>query len=169
MKKVWVSFFLMSFFALIMANANAEGLKLAVVDMQVILQKAPQIAKINESLNKQFKGRQDKIIEAQRNLEDETKNLEKNASIMKSEDRNNLEKKIMTDRNDVQTMVTTFQKDLSKQQSESLHGFSQQLDTVVSKLASKTGLDLVIQKGSTLYAKSELDITQQVLDALKKA
>lgn len=159
---------LASLFTLLAANAYADGVKLAVVDMQAVLQKAPQIAKINESLTKDFKGRQDQIVQAQHNLQNETQNLEKNAAVMKNNDRANLEKKIMMDRNNVQSMVTSFQKDLSKRQSESLHGFSQQLDNVVSKLASQSGVDLVIQKGSTLYAKSNLDITQQVLDALRK-
>ncbi len=149
-------------------TTNSDQIKLAVVDMQAVLQKAPQIAKINDSLTKQFKGRQDKIMRAQRDLQAATQNLEKNAAVMKADERTNLENKIMTDRNNVQTMVASFQKDLSKQQSESLHAFSQQLDSVVSKLASQTGYDLVIQKGSTLYAKSNLDITPQVLDALRK-
>jgi outer membrane protein len=157
---------LASLFTLLAANAHAD-VKLAVVDMQAVLQKAPQIEKINKNLTAQFKGRQDKIIQAQHDLQNETQNLEKNAAVMKPDERNTLEKKIMTDRNNVQTMVASFQKDLSKQQSDSLHGFSQQLDSVVSKLAEKTGVDLVIQKGSTLYAKSGMDITQQVLDALK--
>ena len=159
---------LASLFTLLAANAHAD-VKLAVVDMQAVLQKAPQIAKINDSLTKQFKGRQDQIVQAQHNLQNETQNLEKNAAVMKVDERANLEKKIMMDRNNVQSMVASFQKDLSKQQSDSLHGFSQQLDNVVSKLASQGGLDLVVQKGSTLYAKSDLDITQQVLDALRKA
>ncbi|MES2998822.1 MAG: OmpH family outer membrane protein [Pseudomonadota bacterium] len=150
------------------ASIDTARLKLAVVDMQAVLQKAPQISKINETLTRQFKGRQDKIMQAQRDLQHETQDLEKNAAVMKNGERDNLEKKIMTDRNNVQTMVASFQKDLSKQQSESLHGFSQQLDSVVSKLASQTGVDIVIQKGSTLYAKSDMDMTPQVLDALKK-
>lgn len=167
MRKVWL-LSLASLLTLLAANAQADGVKLAVVDMQAVLQKAPQIEKINKSLTAQFKGRQDKIMQAQRDLQTETQNLEKNAAIMKTDDRTKLENKIMTDRNNVQTMVASFQKDLSKQQSESLHGFSQQLDSVVSKLAAQTGFDLVIQKGSTLYAKGDLDITQQVLDALKR-
>jgi outer membrane protein len=167
MKKVFLLSFA-SLVTLLAANAYADGIKLAVVDMQAVLQKAPQIAKINESLTRQFKGRQDQLIQAQRNLQNETQNLEKNAAVMKQDDRNSLENKIMTDRNNVQTMMASFQKDLSKKQSDSLHDFSQQLDGVVSKLAAQTGVDLVIQKGSTLYAKNDLDITQQVLDALKK-
>ncbi|WP_126322805.1 OmpH family outer membrane protein [Candidatus Rickettsiella viridis] len=167
MKKVCL-LSLASLFTLIAANAQAD-VKLAVVDMQAVLQKAPQIAKINDSLTKQFKGRQDQIVQAQHNLQSETQNLEKNAAVMKVDERANLEKKIMTDRNNVQSMVASFQKDLSKQQSDSLHSFSQQLDSVVSRLASQSGFDLVVQKGSTLYAKSDLDITQQVLDALRKA
>ncbi|MDQ8039529.1 MAG: OmpH family outer membrane protein [Rickettsiella sp.] len=160
---------LVSLVMVLTTNAYAEGVKLAVVDMQAVLQKAPQIAKINDSLTKQFKSRQDKIIQEQHNLQTEAQNLEKNAAVMKTEERTKLENKIMTDRNNVQSMVASFQKDLSKQQSDSLHGFSQQLDSVVSKLAGQMGIDLVIQKGSTLYAKDDLNITSQVLDALKKA
>lgn len=169
MNKVCLVSIMALFISSLALSAHAEGLKLAVVDMQIILQKSPQIAKINESLTKQFKGRQDKILQAQRDLKSETDNLEKNAAVMKTDQRNTLENKVMTDRNNVQTMIASFQKDLSKQQSESLHGFSQQLGGVMSKLATQSGYDLVIQKGSTLYAKNDLDITQQVLDALKRA
>jgi len=169
MKKVWLLSVASLFSCFLAVNANADNLKLAVVDMQAVLQKAPQIAKINEGLTKGFKGRQDSIVSAQRNLQNETENLEKNAAVMKPDERANLEKKIMTDRNNVQTMMASFQKDLSKQQSDSLHSFSQQLDGVVGKLAAQSGIDLVLQKGSTLYAKNDLDITAQVLDALKRA
>lgn len=154
---------------LLTVSAQAEEVKLAVVDMQVVLQKAPQIAKINEALTRQFKGRQDSIVKEQNALRKEAENLQKNAAVMNAADRSALENKLMTDENKVKSMVASFQSDLSKQQSESLHGFSQQLDGVVSKVAAQSGYDLVIQKGSTLYAKNNLDITQQILDALKRA
>jgi outer membrane protein len=154
---------------LLTVSAQAEEVKLAVVDMQVVLQKAPQIAKINEALTRQFKGRQDSIVKEQNALRKEAENLQKNAAVMNAADRSTLENKLMTDENKVKSMVASFQSDLSKQQSESLHGFSQQLDGVVSKVAAQSGYDLVIQKGSTLYAKNNLDITQQILDALKRA
>jgi outer membrane protein len=154
---------------LLSVSAQADEVKLAVVDMQVVLQKAPQIAKINDALTRQFKGRQDSIVKAQNELQKEASNLQKNATIMEAHERTSLESKLMTDQNNVKSMVASFQSDLSKQQSESLHGFSQQLDSVVSKVAAQSGYDLVIQKGSTLYAKNNLDITQQILDALKRA
>lgn len=143
--------------------------KLAVVDMQVVLQKAPQIAKINESLTRQFKGRQDSIVKQQNDLKKEASELQKNGAVMKADQRSALENRVMTDENRVKSMIAAFQKDLSKQQSESLHNFSMQLQTVVSKIAGQSGIDLVIQKGSTLYAKNDLDITNQILEALKKA
>lgn len=153
---------------LLILPAHADQLKLGVVDMQVILQKAPQISKINEALTRQFKGRQDSIVKAQGDLQKEAEDLKKNAAVMQADKRSNLENKLMIDRNKVNSMIAAFQKDLSKQQSESLHSFSQQLDGVVSKVAEQSGYDLVIQKGTTLYAKNNLDITQQVLDALKR-
>lgn len=143
--------------------------KLAVVDMQVVLQKAPQIAKINEALTRQFKGRQDSIVKQQNDLKKEATELQKNGAVMKADQRSALEDRVMTDENRVKSMIAAFQKDLSKQQSKSLHNFSMQLETVVSKIAGQSGIDLVIQKGSTLYAKNDLDITNQILEALKRA
>ncbi|MFZ0219290.1 MAG: OmpH family outer membrane protein [Candidatus Aquirickettsiella sp.] len=154
---------------LLAVSAQADEVKLAVVDMQVVLQKAPQIAKINDALTRQFKGRQDSIVKAQKELQKEASSLQKNAAVMKADERNTLENKLMIDERDLKVMEASFQRDLSKQQSESLHNFSQQLGSVVSKVAGQSGYDLVIQKGSTLYAKNNLDITQQILDALKRA
>ena len=154
---------------LLSLSVHADEAKLAVVDMQVILQKAPQISKINDALTRQFKGRQDSIVKAQNELQKEAENLQKNAAVMQADKRSNLENKLMIDRNNVNSMIAAFQKDLSKQQSESLHSFSQQLESVVSKVAAQSGYDLVIQKGSTLYAKNNLDITQKILDVLKRA
>ncbi|EDP46986.1 OmpH family outer membrane protein [Rickettsiella grylli] len=153
---------------LLTLTAQAEEIKLAVVDMQAVLQRAPQIAKINDALTRQFKGRQDSIMKAQNELQKEASNLQKNAAVMKADERSVLENKVMTDQNKVKSMIAAFQKDLSKKQSESLHSFSQELDGVVNKVATQSGYDVVLQKGSTLYAKNNLDITQQVLDALKK-
>lgn len=168
MNKICLVSTVMLMTGLLSVSAQADELKLAVVDMQAVLQKAPQIAKINDALTHQFEGRQNSIVKAQDELQKEANNLQKNAAVMKPEERDNLEHKLMTDRNNVNSMITCFQKDLSKQQSESLHGFSQQLDSVVSKLAVEGHFDVVIQKGSTLYAKSDLDITPKVLEALKK-
>jgi outer membrane protein len=148
---------------------HADELKLAVVDMQAILEKAPQISKINAALTRQFKGRQDNIVKAQEKLKADADNLQKNAAVMEARKRSDLENQLMIDRNNVNTMITAFQRDLSKQQSDSLQSFSKQLGGVVSKVATQSGYDLVIQKGSTLYAKNDLDITQQILDALKRA
>ncbi|MCH9755447.1 MAG: OmpH family outer membrane protein [Gammaproteobacteria bacterium] len=169
MNKVYLVSIVALMTSLLAISARAAEVKLAVVDMQAVLQKAPQIAKINEALTRQFKGRQDSIVKAQNELQKEASNLQKNAAVMKADERNILENKLMTDQNKVKSMIASFQSDLSKKQSESLHSFSQQLDGVVSKVAVQSGYDLVIQKGSTLYAKNDLDITQQVLDALKRA
>lgn len=143
--------------------------KLAVVDMQVVLQKAPQIAKINEALTRQFKSRQESIVKEQNHLQAEASELQKNGAVMTPAKRNELQENVMTDQNKVKTMVAAFEKELSKQQSESLHGFSLILQKVVSKVAEQSGYDVVLQKGSTLFTKNDLDITNQILEALKKA
>jgi len=168
MKKILlsvVSTVVLSFFAM---TASADNLKVGVVDMQQILQKAPQITTINEQLTKQFKPRQDKIVAAQKTLQDEINNLNKNGAVMNVKDRNKLQDKVIQDRSDLQGTIVTFQRDLSTAQNQSLQSFNTQLNAVVGDIAKKNMLDIVIQRASTLYAKDSLDVTKQVLDELSK-
>lgn len=168
MKKILLSVVSAVVLSLFAMTASADNLKVGVVDMQQILQKAPQITVINEQLTKQFKPRQDKIVAAQKALQDEINNLNKNGAVMNVKDRNKLQDKVIQDRSDLQGTIVTFQRDLSNAQNQSLQTFNTQLGAVVGDIAKKNMLDIVIQRASTLYAKDSLDITKQVLDELNK-
>lgn len=158
---------LLALLALPLNQVCAQELKLAIVDMQVVLQNAPQIAKLNDQLAKQFKPRQESILQAKKNLETQVNNLEKNGAVLDDKEREKLKNRIITDRNNLQTTLTAYQNDFSQAQNKSLQTFSKQLDKAVNSVAQKDHLDLVLQKGGVLFAKSGLDITQQVLLALK--
>jgi outer membrane protein len=158
---------LLALLALPLSRVCAQELKLAIVDMQVVLQNAPQIAKLNDQLTKQFKPRQESILQAKKNLEAQVNNLEKNGAVLDDKEREKLKNRIITDRNSLQTTLTAYQNDFSQAQNKSLQTFSKQLDKAVTSVAQKDHLDLVLQKGGVLFAKSGLDITQEVLLALK--
>ncbi len=159
--------FLITSMLLVACFAQASEVKLAVVDMQVILQKAPQVSEINNKLTSKFEPRKKTILQAQKTLKEEVDNLNKNSAVLGTKEREQLKNKIITDRNNLQTMIVSFQRDYSQVQNQSLQAFSKQLERAVGTVAKKSNIDLVLQKGVILFSREGLDITQQVLLALK--
>lgn len=150
------------------ANADTTSLKIGVIDVQQIMQKSPQVAAMNQSLSKQFKPRQEKIIAAQKSLQDEVDKLNKNGATMSAADKSKLQDQITNDRNTVQNMVIGFQHDLQAAQSQDMQSFMSSLVTAVNSVAKSGGYDLILQRNGVPYVGSNLDVTSQVLDALKK-
>lgn len=150
------------------AATETSGLKVAVVDMQQVLQKASQIKTINNQLTNQFKPRQDKIVAQQKTLQDETNKLEKEGSVMSPADRGKLQDKIIKERADLQGIAIAFQRDVSAAQNQAMQGFMNKFTSAVSKVAKAGNYDLVMQRSGVPYVKEDLDITKQVLDELNK-
>lgn len=74
-----------------------------------------------------------------------------------------------------QKLVTEYQRqgqEVQLQQREREQAFLKKmrprLDVVIRDLIEKGGYDVVLNKQSTIYAKPELDITEQVVDLLNK-
>lgn len=152
--------------ALSCAFAANETQKIAVINMQQILQQAPQVVKIKQSLENQFKPDESKIESLQSNLKSNVDKFKRNSAIMKAGDRNVLEKQIMGQQQQLQTMQLTFQQKAKDAQSKALASFFQLVNTAVAKIANKNNYDLVLIKNSTAYASNKFDITKQVLKAL---
>ncbi len=149
------------------AAPAGTNLKIGVIDVQQILQKSPQIATINAQLTKDFKPRQDKIVAAQKDLQAQADKLNKNANVMGDADRNKLQDQIIAEKANVQGMAISFQRDLSQAQSKAMQDFMNQLTQVVNGVAKKSNYDLILQRAGVPYANNSLDITNEVLDALK--
>lgn len=168
MKKSLLSSLLAAALLLVTAGAGADGLKIAVIDLQTILQKSSQVKVINDKLTSQFKPRQDKIIAAQKSLQAEMDRLDKNGTTMAAADRNKLQDQIITDKANLQGMAIAFQRDLSAAQNQSLQDFMNQLNKVVTGIAQTNKYDLVLQRNGVPYVSSNLDISNQVLTELNK-
>ncbi len=149
------------------AAAADASLKIGIVDMQQIIQKSPQLATINDQLNKQFKARQDKVIAAQKNLQAETDKYNRNSATMSSADRTKAQDQITADHASTQSMMVDFQRDLNTAQNQAMQTLIGQVTGVVSKIAKAGNYDLILQRAAAPYANNDMDITDQVLAGMK--
>ncbi len=153
---------------LLTATCVSADIKLGVVDLQQVMQKSTQITTINNQLTKQFQPRQQKILAAQKSLQTEIEQLNRNSATMTETDRNKLQDQVIADRANVQGMMLAFQRDVNTAQNEAMKKFMAQLNTIVSNIAKAGNYDLVLQRAGIPFVKNELDITSQVVDGLNK-
>jgi outer membrane protein len=150
------------------ATTTAASPVIAVVNVQQIFQQSPKIADLNKKLQAQFKGRQEKLIAAQKSLQDELDKFKKEATTMSQKDKDDMQKKIVDDQTNLSKDANAFQQDLSKEQNKIMKGVLSQLNDIISSIAKKNGYTLVLDSQAVVYAAESTDITKQVSGAFDK-
>ncbi len=141
---------------------------IAVVNVQQIFQQSPKIADLNKKLQGQFKGRQEKLIAAQKSLQDEMDTFKKESTTMSQKDKDAMTKKIGDDQASLSKDATTFQQDLSKEQNKIMKGVLSQLNEIIQGIAKKNSYTLVLDAQAVVYAADSADITKQVAGEFDK-
>ncbi len=149
-------------------SAVPSALKIGVIDVRTTIQKSPQIAEINSQLTKVFKPREVKIVNFQTSLKVDEDKLQKDGGQMTDADRNALRDKIVTERANLQAMITSFQQDLDTAQSSAMQKLLSQIAMIVNDIAKQQHFDLVLQGDNVPYVVDRLNITNQVLQALSQ-
>ena len=142
--------------------------KIAVVNMQQVLQQSPKVAELSTKLQNQFKARQQKLDVAQKSLQDELDKFKKDSATMSDKDRDAMQKKITDDRASLVKDVVAFQQDLNKEQGKVMQGILGQLNDIISKVAKQNNYSLVLDAQAVVYATDAADITKQVSKAFNE-
>lgn len=144
------------------ATTAAPGLKVAVVNVQQVLQQSPRVSQISKNLETQFKARQAKIGEQQKALQDQLDKFKKESPTMSQKDREDMQKKIAADRSELVKQVVSYQQDLQKEQNKIMQGILTDLNSIVSVIAKKQSYSLVLDSQAVIYASDGADITKEV-------
>lgn len=144
------------------AASDATQPNIAVVNVQQVFQQSPKIAELNKKLQNQFKPRQDKLVAAQKTLQDEVDKFKKESPTMSQKDKDALQKKIVDDQSSLAKDASAFQQDLSKEQSKIMKGVLAELNGVISGIAKQNNYTMVLDSQAVIYANDSADITKDV-------
>ena len=145
------------------ASAEQPGqIKIAIVNVQQILQQSPRVADLSKKLESQFKPRQTKIGDEQKALQDELDKFKKEEPTLTQKDRDATQKKIASERADLVKQVVAYQQDLQKEQNKIMQSILSDLNGIVTDLAKKDGYPLVLDSQAVIYAIGGNDITKEV-------
>lgn len=150
------------------AAPTATSLKIGVIDVRTAIQKSPQLSTINSDLTKVFKPREVKIVDAQATLKADEDKLQKRGPTMNDSDRSALRDKIITERANLQAMITAFQQDLDSAQNNAMQKLLSQIAMIVNDIAKQEKYDLILQGDNVPYVVDRLNITTEVLQQLSK-
>jgi len=147
--------------------ATNASLNIGVIDLAAVLQQSSDAKAAGDQLKKEFQPRQQKIVEGQNQLQKDQDQLRRNGSVMSSGDLQALQTKISTEGRDLQQLQQNYMQDLRTAQSQAMQKVLAQVDQVVQKVAKQNNYDLIVQKNAVAYSDSKVDVTNQVIDAMK--
>lgn len=150
------------------AVVATQPFKVAVVNVQQVLQQSPRVAQLSKKLESQFKDRQTKINNEQKNLQDEMEKLKKETPTMSAKNRDAMQAKISADRANLVKEVVAYQKDLQTEQNKVMQSILADLNGIVSGIAKTQNYSLVLDSQAVIFAANGNDITKEVSDKFNK-
>lgn len=143
-------------------TTQAGDLKVAVVNVQQVLQQSPRVAQLSKKLESEFKERQAKIGEEQKGLQDMMDKFKQESPTMSAKDKDAMQKKITSERSALVAKVVAYQQDLQKSQTKIMQGVLSDLNGVVTAIAKSQNYSLVLDAQAVIYSVNGNDITKDV-------
>jgi len=146
--------------------ASAQELKIGVVNIQALMEQAPQTKSAMDALQDEFAPRQREFTAKQKVFEDLQAKAQKDVAVMGETERRNVEKELRDLQREVTRLQNEFREDLNLRQNEELGKLQRSLLKEVQDYALQEGYDLIVGDG-VLYASTSVNITDNVLQALE--
>lgn len=149
---------------LLVAGVSQAELKIGHVDMQKVMEKAPQAEKARNRLESEFAPKK-KALEAQareiKTLEDK---LEKDQQVMGASEQRKLEKDIIEKKRDAMRTQQEMSEDFGMRRNEEMNKIGKVIYDAVRAVAKEESFDLLLE--SPLYGSEQLDVSDRVLQKM---
>ncbi len=146
--------------------AAAQELKIGVVNIPVLMERAPQTKAAMDALREEFAPREREYLARQKELQDLTAKVQKDVAVMGETERRNAEKNLRDLRRDVDRLGNEYREDVNLRQNEELAKLQRSVLKEVQDYAAAEGYDLVVGDG-VLFASTTVNITEEVLRAVE--
>lgn len=148
-------------------NTNAAELKIGYVQVDKILQEAPQTSESGKKLEKEFSPRTQELERLQKQIKDIETSFDKDALTMSDADRKNKEREAANLKIEFQRKQRELREDVNLRKNEELGSLQERINKAVTAVSEAEGYDLVVY-GGVAYANKKIDITEKVLKSLGK-
>jgi len=146
--------------------AAAQEMKIGVVNLPALIERAPQTKAAMDALQEEFAPRQREFQAKQKEYEEQAEKAQKDLAVMGETERRNLEKELRELQRELTRLQNEFQEDLNLRQNEEYGLLQRALLKEVQDYAVAQGYDLIVGDG-VLYVNAASNITDDVLRAVE--
>ena len=143
-------------------------LKIGVVDYGRLAEESPQAKSAMDEIRAEFTPRQRDLQNQQQTLKAKEDKLQKDGATMTEDQRARAEKDLRDSYRDLQRKQSEAQDDFNARRNEEMSRLQRTLIEVVRNYGKAQNFDLIVADG-VIYATPAIDITPQILAALKSA
>jgi outer membrane protein len=144
------------------AAARAE-MRVAVVDVQRAVMQTEDGLRAQANLKKVFDSRQQELNRKQTELGKQKEEIEKQAKVLSKDA---LQKRVddwQKQMVELQTVFMEYNKELEKKQKEMTDPIFEKVMSIVKRLATSENFDLVMDKQTVAYVRTDLDLTDKCI------
>lgn len=147
--------------------ANGAELKVGYVQVDKILQDAPQTAESGKKLEREFSPRSQELDRMSKQIKDLESTLDKDGLTISEAERRNKERDVQNIKIEFQRKQRELREDINIRKNEELGILQDRINKAVQSVSEVEGYDLVVYSG-VAYASKKIDITDKVLKILGK-
>ncbi len=154
--------------ACISVSAPVMATEVAVVNIQSIMRQSTAAKSVREQLEQRQKQYQTQVEQKERELNEEQQSLMKQQGVLSKEA---YQEKVIA----LQKKVTTMQKEVAQKKStldrafeRALNDIQKSVTDIIKDLSASKGFDMAIPTSQILYAKPDMDISDDVLGKLNQ-
>ena len=149
------------------ANIYAAELKIGYVQVDKILQEAPQTTESGKKLEREFSPRSLELDKMQKQIRDIEASLDKEGVTLSETERRNKERDVSNLKIEFQRKQRELREDINLRKNEELSSLQDRINKAVQTVSETEGYDLVVY-GGVAYASKKIDVTDKVLKLLGK-
>lgn len=151
----------------IAATVQSAELKVGYVQVDKILQDAPQTAESGKKLEREFSPRTQELERMSKQIKDLETALDKEGLTISETERRNKERDVQNIKIEFQRKQRELREDINLRKNEELGSLQDRINKAVQSVSETEGYDLVVYSG-VAYASKKIDITDKVLKLLGK-
>ncbi len=144
------------------AAAQAD-MRVAVIDVQRAVMQTEDGLRAQANLKKLFDSRQQELNRKQNELSKQKEEIEKQSKVLSKEALSKRVDDWQKQMNELQSVFMEYNKELEKKQKEITDPIFEKVLMIVKRLATTENFDLVVDKNTVAYVRSDLDLTDKCI------
>ena len=140
--------------------------KVGYVDIDKVLEQAPQADSARTRLEKEFAPRDNELVALQQEIRDLTERVERDGAVVSEDERLRLERELRSMRRDLKRRQDEFREDLNLRRNQELAKLQEVVLETIQSLARQESFDLIVR--DALFHSGRVDITLRVVERLQR-